>query len=589
MKQKLSLYKLKIKWRHKILLIAVLAFFPFPGKTASAASLNLSPLEQKVNVGQSFSIGVYVSSTDQAMNAASGVITFPADKLQIISLSKSGSIVSLWGQEPAFSNSAGEVNFSGIVLNPGFKGSGGKILGITFKAKTDGVANFNFSSGEILANDGMGSNILSSLGSAKVALNMTVTGPAASQSTTPVEPSISSFAPYVSSPTNPNPEKWYSNPNPKFVWKVPSGVAAVRTLYNDQPTSKPTITYSPAISEKIIEKVSDGIWYFHLQFKTSAGWSSISHFKFQVDSTAPESFAITVAGGNETADARPAVQFEAVDKASGIDFYEVKIGEGDFVKISADQAKNSPYLFPPQGPGKKTILAKAVDKAGNYTTATEEVFVKGLAAPVITDFTAELRPGQNLVIRGVSLPKSSNIIFLDKQDGRQPVQWETHADANGNFVFISPEKLAKGAYTFWAAASDGQNLRSEPTEKYSVIVAPTALEKITGRLTGWLSMLLPLAALAGVFFLLCWYIWHKLRQLKKKVFHEASETEAALRQHFKIMNDDIVFHIKLLENAKSRRKLTPEETKIIRQMKKNLDTMEKYVTDDVRRIKKEVQ
>lgn len=589
MKQKLSLYKLRVKWWHKILLIAVLAFFPLPGKTASAASLNLSPLEQKVNVGQSFSIGVYVSSTDQAMNAASGVITFPADKLQITSLSKSGSIFSLWGQEPAFSNSTGEVDFSGIVLNPGFKGSGGKILGITFKAKADGVANLTFSSGEILANDGLGSNILGSLGSARVILDTPITGPAASQSTTPVEPSISSFAPYVSCPTNPNTEKWYADPYPKFVWQVPKGTVAVRTLYNDQPVSKPTITYSPPISEKIIEKVGDGIWYFHLQLKTSAGWSSISHSKFQVDATAPEPFAITIVGDKEIADARPAILFDAVDKTSGIDFYEVKIGEENFVKISGIGVKNNPYIFPPQQPGKKTIVVKAVDKAGNYTTATEEVLVKAMASPVITNFTAELRPNQNLVIRGVSLPNSSNKIFLDKQDGNQAAQWQTRADVSGNFVFVCPEKLVKGAYTFWAAASDGQNLTSEPTEKYSVIVAPTTLEKITGLLTGWLSLALPLAALAGVFCLLCWYLWHKFRQLKKKVFHEASETEAALRKHFEILNGDIAFYAKLLENAKSRRKLTPEEIKITRLMKKNLDIMEKFVTDDVRRIKKEVQ
>ena len=66
------------------------------------------------------------------MNAASGVISFPADKLEVVSLSKTGSVFTLWVQEPSFSNSAGTINFEGIVLNPGFIGAAGKTPTIKF-------------------------------------------------------------------------------------------------------------------------------------------------------------------------------------------------------------------------------------------------------------------------------------------------------------------------------------------------------------------------------------------------------------------------------------------------------------------------
>ena len=94
-----------------------------------------SPSSGEYAVGGVFSVSVYVSSADQAMNAASGAISFPPDKLEVISLSKTGSIFTLWVQEPLFSNSSGAVNFEGIALNPGFTGIGGKLITVNFKAK----------------------------------------------------------------------------------------------------------------------------------------------------------------------------------------------------------------------------------------------------------------------------------------------------------------------------------------------------------------------------------------------------------------------------------------------------------------------
>ena len=81
-------------------------------------------------VGKSIAVGVYVSSTDQAMNAASGVITFPTDKFEVTSISKNNSIFVIWVQEPTFSNNTGVISFEGIIPNPGFVGSSGKILTI---------------------------------------------------------------------------------------------------------------------------------------------------------------------------------------------------------------------------------------------------------------------------------------------------------------------------------------------------------------------------------------------------------------------------------------------------------------------------
>ena len=68
---------------YKIILLSLfLGLFSFG---AEAAILNFSPSSGEYAVGGVFSVSVFVSSADQAMNAASGAVSFPADKLEVVS------------------------------------------------------------------------------------------------------------------------------------------------------------------------------------------------------------------------------------------------------------------------------------------------------------------------------------------------------------------------------------------------------------------------------------------------------------------------------------------------------------------------
>ena len=175
--------------------------------SAHAASLFLSPSSGTYKVGQTFSVGVYVGSADQAMNAVEGVISFPKDILEVTGVSKSGSILNLWVQEPAFSNAGGTANFEGIVYNPGFNGKSGKIVTVTFKTKAQGSASVNFNSGSVLANDGAGTNILTGMGRAVFTIGektteVSPTTPSPKPSSGPVP-----AAPKVTSLTHPDSTK----------------------------------------------------------------------------------------------------------------------------------------------------------------------------------------------------------------------------------------------------------------------------------------------------------------------------------------------------------------------------------------------
>jgi len=137
---------------------------------ASAASLYFSPSNPSFRVGDTFQISLFVSTPDQAMNAAQAVINFPTDKLSMISVSTKNSIFSLLVENPTFSNTGGTAGFSGIVLNPGYTGKSGRLVTLNFLAKQTGKANLSVGSAQVLANDGVGTNILTSRGTTAVTI-----------------------------------------------------------------------------------------------------------------------------------------------------------------------------------------------------------------------------------------------------------------------------------------------------------------------------------------------------------------------------------------------------------------------------------
>lgn len=141
---------------NRFLFIALAFLLP---ATASAASLYVTPSSGSYGIGDTISATIYVESTGQSLNALSGTLSVPSDAFDIVGVSIAGSIVNFWVTEP--SNRGSSVAFEGVVLNPGYSGSAGKIASVTLRAKRAGSAALTYTSASILANDGKGTSILS--------------------------------------------------------------------------------------------------------------------------------------------------------------------------------------------------------------------------------------------------------------------------------------------------------------------------------------------------------------------------------------------------------------------------------------------
>lgn len=511
-------------------------------RAAEAASLYFSPSSGTYQTGRNFTVNINVQSS-VALNAASGVITFPNNKLEVIGISKAASIFNLWVQEPSFSNRDNNIHFEGIVLNPGFTGTG-KLIGVTFRAKSAGTADLAFSNGSVLANDGLGTNILSDMGSAEFALSQG----AISAPETTVAPTDLSLKPFIKhyvvgadgewifSNDSDTEKEWINNRASKLIWAIPPGVTGISILLNDRPTSNPGPKSDGYFDNKVYDNLSDGVYYLHIRFISASGAGQILHYKFSIDATPPEPFKIALPDGEVTANPTPRIRFETTDKTSGIDRYEIKIDNGEW--FNAATLKVASYELSKLGPGEHKILVRAYDKAGNYTEEQAKVVISAIAAPTITKYPTNIvSPGQTLVIKGTAEPKATVEIHMNKK-GAAPIILSVLADENGNFEADYSDAIPSGAYEVWAKQILQSGSESWPSTSIYIGVnswfwrAWQWLKNVGGIIVVSLIFLIILATAA-------YYTWHRFKLWRIKLRKEMREAESAVSSGFRKLKKEI--------------------------------------------------
>lgn len=560
--------------RSIFVLFSILILFGVLPVAAQGASFIFSPSAGSYQVGQNFSVAIKVSSSDQAINAASGVISFPIDRLEVVSISKANSKINFWVQEPSFSNTIGSVNFEGVILNPGFQGQSGEVIIINFKVKGIGVSVVSFSSGSILANDGLGTNIIYGLGQATFSL-----GSSSGQTTT----GITATAPTITSSTHPDSSKWYNIFDVKFNWEIPKGITAIRILYDKYPYSVPTVVYKPAISGKEIEGIKDGVWYFHAQFKDEKGWGAISHFRFRIDTVHPNPFSIKFISGTEIYNPQPQVLFNTADELSGINYYKIKIGDGDFFEQQSDIfAKDNPYVLPKQLPGKRTLIVQAFDVAGNSFSAVQEFEIKALDAPIITEYPKNLDLGENLIIKGKTYSNSQVRIWLQRGD-ESPKSETISVNGDGLFVYTHANDLKSGNYKFWVRVMDVSGASSLDSDFKEFTVGQPTLIRLGSVALSYLGVLVPLVVLVFVLAFVVFFGWHKYTSFRKRLRKEIKEAEEIAEEDMELLKSHICKQIEYLQKIKEERKLTKEEEKTVESMKRSLEFFEKRSKKTIKR------
>jgi len=355
------------------------------GELAQAANLQISPASGSYSAGQTFTATIQVDPAGDSVNAVEANLTFDKTVLSVVNVSKTGSVFSLWTTEPTFSNTAGTISFGGGSPTPFSTRS--TLMTVTFRTLSAGSGSVAFGEASALAADGRGTDVLQGKTGASFAV-------AAATTPTPVEPepkpepepenedtnAALAFgdpprAPEVGSVTFLDPEVWYNKVDGVFTWELPFDVNAVAVEIATSSENTPTEIIDPPVEEFVVNKENlvDGIQYLSVQFKNQVGWGAVTNRKIQIDTTAPEAFAILKQEGT-TASSFPLLKFEAKDVTSGIDHYELVIADKEPIVVTPDEAKLG-YLLKELEDGTYTVKVTAYDKAGNSTQSTTPVLI----------------------------------------------------------------------------------------------------------------------------------------------------------------------------------------------------------------------
>ena len=556
-----------MRQRKNIFLIIFTIVVLFSAKSVFAASITYSPESKNIAVDSRFTVTVYLSSTDKSVNAFSGTLVFPTDTLSAESVSTDGSIVNFWTLQPAIGT--GAVKFEGLVLNPGYKGSSGKLFSVSFLAKSRGVAYISLTGASTLANDGLGTNIFNG-----VIPKTTVTiGEGVPISTTPVTTSGVPLPPIVVSSTHPDPSDWYSKNTAVLSWELPVGVTDVNYSLDKNPTSTPPQLSKGLVTSYTVEQLSEGESYFHIRFKNSSGLGSVAHFRIGIDTVPPS--AVTIEPITGVTDGTLHAKISSSDITSGIEKYEISIDGKDPVywtpKINEDE-----FVSGVLSSGRHLIFVRALDFADNSSANGLYSQIEAVPPPVITDYPQNIENGESIKLSGTALPNSEvyiyfekvNIKFLEKIFHHFRIVRETESekvkvDNAGDFTFAHSVPWHNGNYHITAKTVLSNGAESIASNFVEVSVLPGKFEKAMQTVRNILLPVIPVLLAIIVIGALSVFLKKSFKKYRKVLMSEADEASVATSESIKIIDNEVMDEISLLKKIRQGEPLSEHEQKFL--------------------------
>lgn len=298
--------------------------------------------------------------------------------------------------------------------------------------------------------------------------------------------------------------KWYTNNSPELSWSLPDGVLEVRADVGESIITKPTVSYTPPISEKKIEDLKDGRHCFSLILRNAIGWGNISYYCFNIDTAPPKHFIIGYRGNG--------VFFRTVDDLSGLSHYTINVdGQTIFENLIPDPEEN---FFDTQflEPGTHTISITATDKAGNLIVASKEIVVGGINSPVITYYTSSLESGDDIKVTGLTYPHSLVTIYL-RNDKKIIYRESVTSNESGEFLLLISKPFKAGIYSLSAKVSNRENMESNEIAPLMILINFKIISEIIDLVLRYLSMIILVLFVFGGIAFISIYIWKRMETL----------------------------------------------------------------------------
>ena len=558
---------------------------------ASAATLFISPPSVEVGTGDKLTLDIKIDSEGVGLNAAQAVIRFPNDILEATGLDKTGSAFSFWLEEPNFSNADGVISFIGGIPY-GVTGGSIQVLKVTFTAKGTGSGSLTVSDAAVTASDGSGTNILSKTVSASfmvvpkkvvpptpVPAPVEVVPPPVEIVRKPVPTGKLPVKPALNIQLYPDETRWYNLTSVfNVAWELPLDVTGITTALNNQPNYVPPKKSEGLFENKAFPSLADGVQYLHVHFQNNVGWGPAAHYRLAVDTQPPLPFDISAIEGESSDSPTPTLQFGTNDALSGLKEYQIRIGDGELIKVSAADYTGI-YALPILTPGKRQVIVKAVDNAENGIEDSITIETLPIASPIITFVTQELfsEETRGLNVKGTSLP-DIKILFQLYTGEALIAEGATSSDEMGNWEFTFDQPLRNGDYKVTAQSRDARGALSLVVDSPSIKVKSKPIIQIgplqlgRGGAIGLLLFVLLAGFGGGVWF-------YKKRQ--KKLALRVSFAEAEITKIFQLLKADAERLLKARETPTA-----GNDVYAIQRLQENIQKMENYIKKGVEKIKK---
>ncbi|MCK4918588.1 MAG: hypothetical protein KAS02_02285 [Candidatus Pacebacteria bacterium] len=554
-----------------------------------AATLYLLPEYKNIDIGQEFFVDVKVNSENDFINAVQSTISFPSNIIEILSIDKHESVFNFWIDEPDIEEN--EITFIGGTAK-GVSGDSLQIIRIQCKSIGAGIASVNISKSVITANDGKGTNILSTIEKTDIEVGTATITSNASIKIKPEEVPIiipqeiqreailasdTPDKPVITVPLYPNQELWYNHQGETIVlWEVPDDITKVAVSLNSNPNSEPNTSEEGLFTGKTFGALDEGIYFVHVQFKNNKGWGEIAHYKISLDISSPITFETKISSF-ASSDPSPEISFINQDNLSGFSHALIFV---DGEKIL--ETKESKLLLPAQKPGSHLLVVQIFDKAGNSIEDDLNFEIIPLKTPSVNFFTDKISQGENIFISGTSIPNSFVDVRIQQED---IVEFSgfTEVDNAGKWSLVIDKLLAKGNYTLNVSARNTQGAISFDTENNKIRVTSPTILSIGLIDLGWFDifiLIILIIVIGGSI-----GIWYYFSQ---KEMAEAYKIIANrdVKKMSKLLNDDITLIEKEIKNekkipAKSKSSIKNHITKI----KTNIKKMDKYLGIEISKSK----
>ncbi len=428
---------------HLFLIISIFVS-NFGHVNAAGASLFLATTQGTVLLNSIVSIDLFVSSPDQAVNTYDAVINYDRNYVKPLFINKSGSICTIYVRELAIGETSARITCG--QPTPGFKASLGKIAMISFQMIKTGTTSVTVSSGsQVLANDGNGTNILSS--TRGVTLNI-VSGAGKLNTPTVTADGVANG-------------DWTNKNTIKFNWTKIDNAKGYSFTFSTDKNATPDYISETSDLTTTFNNVADGTYYFKILATDGLVASDVQTYVVRIDTTGPQDLKISLNTCNPVSpnyldlqledsiecltytdedenivlNASPIIGFEATDVGSGILHYTFSLDGADFITTT--------YQYPLDtiSTGNHTLIVRAYDHSGNFTEKSMIFSAIDVAKPTLASINPsnEFPFGNNIEIYGTADP---NVIILVYLNGK--LLGSTFTDQDGKYEYVITQNLEFG-------------------------------------------------------------------------------------------------------------------------------------------------